>query len=195
MSTFTYNTNAPSISGADVSNLLSDVKGTTFAEIVYVTNVKTAAAHKAERVQKLTVANVQLFNNLKEFTNAYSLAVKRSANKIEANDTNAVDNFTTQGNYFEHTACYSVVEHKTSRKQYLFAIFNNANSEYYHNGEVVSKESIATMLTPSEREKLLNATNEVRNVANNITHSVHVRTIALENIIGIKAKGNTLTAV
>ena len=184
--------NSPSITGNDISNLLSNVHGTTFAEVVFMTDVRTSAAYKNEQVKKVTTANVQLFNNLNEFTNAYSLAVKRSASKIESNDTANVENFTSQGNYFEHTDCYSVVEHKTSRKQYLFAIFNNAKSEYYHNGGLVNKESIGVMLTPSERKRFFNGSREVYNVANNITHSVCVRTVALENIIGIKAKGQTL---
>jgi len=184
--------NTNTITAQQVATLLQNVHGTTFANICYVTQVATAAAHKARNVRKVAVANVQLFNNLQAFTNAYTNAVKRTAAQIATNDEQNVTNFVAQSNYFEHTACYSIVQHKQNSKQYLFAIYNNANSVYYIDEQIATKQQVAALLTASAAAKLLSNDNTTHNVTNNVTHSVTVRTIAMENIVSISAAKQTV---
>lgn len=185
------NANSTHISAADVEQLLQNVRGTTFASIAYVTKVATAAAHKSLNISKVTIASVQLFNNLQAFTNAYENAVKRSAAKIADNDAGAVASFESSGNYFEHTQCYSVVKHKTEEKYYLFAIYNNADSSYVLDNKVIDKAEIVQYLTKSAAAALY-GDGTTHNVTNDVTHSVVVRTVGLANIVSITAAKQTL---
>jgi hypothetical protein len=179
-----------SISQADVETLLASTRGTTFAGLVQVTPVKLAAAHKARCIYKVTVANVQLFNNLNAFTNAYQNAVRRSAARVQSNDQAAVAAFESQGNWFTHEDCYSIVRHSTKPSQkYLFGIYNFGESLYVENGAVVSKQHVAQYLTPAESDKLLNPPALVRNVTHDIEHGVIVRTVALDNIVRLQVRG------
>ena len=166
-----------------IKNLISNTRGTTFATIRYTTDVATAAAHKHVKITKHTTANVQLFNNLKAYTDVYSNAVKRSAD---------VADFVKQDNYFEHTDCFSIVQHKANNKQYLFAIFNKASSTYYVDGVVATKQQVAQYLTKSAAQKLLDNSGVVHNKLNDITHTVQVRTISLDNITSITANKQTI---
>ena len=154
--------------------------------------VQTAAAHKANNVQKVTVANVQLFANINAFTSVYANAVKRSAAQIASNDAASVAAFTAQQNYFAHTQCYSIVAHKQTQAQYLYAIYNNASSVYFINNAVATKQQVAALLTASASAKLLQASNTTHNATHNVTHNVNVRTIALHNIVSIHANKQVL---
>ena len=168
-----------------------DGKASTFAGIDYITKVQTAAKHKNLNIQKYTTANIQLFSNLKEATTVYTNAVKKAAGKIEENDATKVAEFTAQDNYFTHTDCFSLVTHKTNGKQYLYAFFNNAKSVYTINGKIADKAQVAEYLTPSARERLL-GDGIIHNKANDVLHTVQVRTIALENIVELRTNGMTL---
>lgn len=183
---------AQAISAAQVAALLANVS-VTFANIAYVTQVQTSAAHKANNVQKVTVANVQLFANISAATSVFANAVKRSAAQIASNDAASVAAFTAQSNYFAHTACYSIVQHKQTLAQYLYAIYNNAQSVYFINNTVATKQQVAALLTASASAKLLQSSNTTHNVTHNITHNVNVRTIALANIVSIVANKQLLT--
>jgi hypothetical protein len=183
--------NANTISAAQVQALLANVS-VTFANIAYVTQVATAAAHKHNNVQKVTVANVQLFANIKAATSVFALAVKRSAAQHASNDVANVQQFEAQSNYFAHTACYSIVQHKQTQAQYLYAIYNNASSIYFINNVVATKQQVAALLTASAASKLLQASNTVHNVTHNVTHNVQVRTVALANIVSIVANKQQL---
>ncbi len=191
-----------SVSQRDIEQLLATTRGTTFAGLVQVTPDKLAAAHKARMIYKVTVANVQLFNNLNAFTNAYQNAVRRSAARVETNDAAAVASFESQGNWFTHEECYSIVRHNTKTTQkYLFGIYNFGESLYVEAAavatplvdplRVVSKWHVAQYMTPAEKEKLLNPPALVRNVANDIEHNVIVRTVALDNIVRLQVRGET----
>ena len=182
------------ITAQQVQNLLAN-KSVTFANIVYVTNVATAAAHKNVTIKKVTQANVQLFSNIKAATQVFANAVKRSAANIAANNTANVANFTQQSNYYTHTNCYSLVQHNTTAQLYLYAIFNSATSTYYINNVVATKQQVAQYLTASAAAKLLSNSSVVHNVANNVIHNVQVRTIALNNIVSITANKQTITNV
>jgi len=185
---------ATPITVAEIEKLLNNVHGTTFAQIVQVTKVETAAAHKAQDIRKVTVANIQLFNNLHDFTNAYENAVKRTAAKIAGNDQTKVAAFESAGNYFEHShPVYSIVKHKTQEIFYLFAIYNKATSMFVHNGAVVNTAHVEQFLTPSG-VRALNKTGTVTNVTHGIEHDVHVRVVKLENIMLIRAMKQEIVA-
>ena len=174
-----------------IQALLANVS-TTFAQIMYTTNVATAAKHKHVNITKVTTANVQLFSNINAFTSVYANAVKRSANNIQQAHNANVTAFAVQDNYFTHTNCYSIVKHKTNNNLYLYAIFNNAKSIYFINNVQSTKQQVAQYLTASAQQQLLNTNNVVHNVANNVLHTVQVRTIALQNINSITACKQTL---
>lgn len=177
------------ITATDVENILKNVKGTTFASIITVTDVALSAANKAEKIYKVTSAQVQLFNNINEFTNVYENAVKRSA----AGQEN-VESFTSQENYFLHTDCYSIVQHKSDPdKKYLYAIYNRAESVYVHNNKIVDVQHVATFCTPSAQKALLEVKEPTHNVTHDITHNVTVRVIKLSSIVQINAMKQTLT--
>ena len=165
-----------------IKKLLANAS-TTFANVNFTTTVKTAAAHKAVVIKKTTNANVQLFANIKAATNVFANAVNKNAN---------TQNFVTSSNYFKHTSCYSIVQHKTNNNLYLYAIFNAASSTYTINNAAATKQQVAQYLTASAASKLLNASSSTYNAKNNITHSVTVRTIALHNINSITANKQTL---
>ena len=176
---------------ANIIAALLQNKSVTFANVEYVTDVKPAAKHKDVVIKKHTVANVQLFSNV--HSDVYALAVKRSAAKNANNDDANIANFTSSANYYEHTDCYSIVQHKQTAKQYLYCIYNNAKSAYTINDVPASKEEVAAYLTPSAAEALLNPAKTVYNVTNDLEHSVTVRTIALGNIVSIRAVGMQVT--
>ena len=176
------------ITAIDVAHLLQNVKGTTFASIITVTKVGTAAQHKQEQIFKVTTATVQLFNNITDDTSVYKNAVERSVNKLSNEQTN----FEVSETWFEHTACYSVVQHKTTKDQYLYAIYNNAKSVYVHNNELISTVKAASYCTPSAAKQILDHTPTL-NKTNNVEHNVIVRTIKLSSIVELKAMKQVLT--
>lgn len=180
------------ITAQDIKNVLG-TQATTFAGIEYTTKVATAAKHKAVDIKKHTVANVQLFANIKAATSVFENAVKRTGNKIDQ-DPNKVEEFKVQENYFEHTDCYSVVNHKTKGTEYLYAIFNTAKSDYTINGKSATKAEVAEYLTPSAAEKLTQDNSIVHNKTYDVLHTIQVRTIALDNIQSIRAMGTELKA-
>lgn len=170
-----------SVTGAQVEQLLANVKGVTFAQITSVTDVKTSAKHKHVSIKKVTCANVQLFNNLKDF-DVYAKAVKRDA---------GVQDFVTSETWFEHTNCFSLVAHKTTGEQYLYAIYNSAKSAYIVDGVVADKQQVAQYLTASEAAKLTQTS--TYNVTNGVEHSVVVRVLKLASLVSISAMQQKIT--
>ena len=165
----------------------------TFAQIAYTTQIATSAANKQHNVQKHVVANVQLFANIKQATQVFANAVKKSASNIASNNAQNVAAFTQQSNYFAHTNCYSIVQHKQNAKLYLYCIFNNVTSTVYTiNNVVATKQQVATLLTASAATKLLQESNTVTNVTHNIQHNVQVRTIALANVKSVTCNKQTV---
>ena len=177
-----------SITAQQVAQLLAN-NTATFASITHVTKVATAAKHKHVAIQKVTKANVTLFNTHYDYTQA----VQRSAQRIAHNNATDVQQFTQQDNYYEHTNCYSVVKHKLNSNLYLYAAYNNANSLYFIDGVQANKQQVATYLTASASAKLLQDNSIVHNVSNNVLHTVHIRTVQLSNIVSITANKQQLT--
>ena len=188
----TQHSNNNTITAAQITALLANTS-VTFANIQYVTKVQTAAAHKTEQIQKITSANVILCSSLKSHTSVYANKVKKTAAAIASNDMQAVQAFTAQKNYFEHTATHCIVQHtQHADKQYLYVIYNNAQSIYVHNGKQATLQQVAQYLTPSAARDLQSTDRTVHNVTHNIAHTVAVRTIALSNIVSIKARKQLL---
>lgn len=165
----------------------------TFAEIVYVTDVAVAAKYKGENIKKVTKANVILSSNIAAHTSVYANKVKKTARGIVGNDMAAVEAFTPQKAYFEHTSCHSIVKHCDQDKFYLYVIYNSASSMYLHNGNEVSKTDIVPYLTPSGARDMLKTDTIVHNKTAGISHKVAVRTIALNNIVSITARKQFVT--
>jgi hypothetical protein len=184
--------NNNTIAAQTIQVLLAN-KSTTFANITYVTPVATAAKHKQVSIKKVVSANVQLFSNINAFTSVYANAVKRTASNIDANSPEAVDAFVAQSNWFEHTACYSLVAHKKTQALYLYAIYNKADSVYFIDGVEATKQQVAAYLTASAASKLLGDNTVVLNVTNNVLHTVKVRTVELANLVSITANKQTVS--
>lgn len=166
----------------------------TFASIAYTTQVKTSAAHKTVNIQKHVVANVQLFANIKQATQVFANAVQKSAAQYEQNDTANIAAFTQQSNYFTHTNCYSIVQHKQNNNLYLYCIYNSVTSATYTiNNAAATVQQVAQYLTASAAAALLQNNNTVTNKTHNIQHDVHVRTIALANIKSITCNKQTVS--
>jgi len=182
----------PPINEQQVQLLLDGVKGTTFAGITTVTQVKTAAANKHRLVQKVTVAQVQLFNSIQDARNVYTAAVKRSAGKLN-NDPQNIEDFEASSNYFEHTSCFSIVRHRAQAKFYLWTIYNSADSQLFIDGTPASKQEVAALLTPAAAEALLNPRATTVNKTNDVEHAVVVRTIAMMSIVEIRCQRQQLT--
>ena len=187
-----FNSNS-TLTVAQIQQLLAKAS-VTFAQLLYVTKVLTAAQHKATNVQKVTNANVILCSNIAAHTSVYANKVRKTASAIATNNAQAVADFAAQQNYFAHTNCYSIVQHKQhAHKHYLYAIYNNAASLYFINNAVATKQQVAALLTASAKQTLLQESNTVHNKTHNIVHAAHVRTIALSNVVQIKARKQLLT--
>ena len=185
--------NNNTITQAQITALLANVS-VTFAQITYVTKVQLAAAHKAQNIVKVTTANVMLCSNIKAHTAVYKRKVQRSAAKYAQNSAVAVAAFTTANASYTHTATHSIVHNnKNINALYLYCFYNNASSVYMHNNTVVTKQHVAAYCTNSAAAALLQQNNTVTNVTHNIVHNVQVRTIALHNIVSIKARKQLLT--
>lgn len=156
-------------------------KSVTMAQIFTETRVKTAAKFKDMVIRKKTSANVQLFSNIQSAV--YANAVKRSA---------GVSEFEQSDTYYEHDSdCFSIVTHKNNGKEYLYCIYNNANSEYEIDGKPASVKEVIEYMTPSEVKKLLSG-GVTHNKTNDVEHDVVVRVIGLENVREIRACGRTI---
>ena len=189
----TLHSNNNTITQAQLQNLLANVS-VTFAQITYVTKVQLAAAHKAQNIVKVTTANVMLCSNIKAHTAVYKRKVQRSAAKYASNSAAAVAAFTAAQASYTHTAVHSIVHNnKNINALYLYCFYNTASSLYMHNNAVVTKQHVAAYCTNSAATALLQQNNTVHNVTHNITHNVQVRTIALHNIVSIKARKQLLT--
>lgn len=149
---------------------------TTFAGVKYTSEVKLAAKNKHIKAHKEVEANVTLFNKLNDY-GVYARAVmKRSSSELEPTE------FKTNETYFKHTDCFSIVEHKTNGRQYLYCIMNRIKSStYYIDGELATKEEVMELVTPSVRKQMEQGSTTY-NKTNDVTHNLVLRTIALENI-------------
>lgn len=175
---------------AQVADLLAGAS-VTFANVIYATQQQNAAEHKGVIIHKVTSANVMLCSNIRAHTSVYANRVRRSARGFDTNSTAAVEAFEPAAATFTHTDCYSIVQNiRVPSKHYLYAIFNNSQSIRLQAGCEVSREYAQQFLTPSARAA---ANSKVtHNRTHNITHDVVVRTIALSNVVSIRARRQIL---
>lgn len=178
---------------AQIQQLLNNAS-VTFANVTFVTQQQNAAAHKSVVINKVTNANVILCSNIAAHTSVYANKVRKSAAQFASNNASAVAAFTASAASFTHTSCYCVVQNnKVASKLYLYAIFNNAQSILLHNNVQVSKQFAQQFLTASALAA--QRASVTHNKTHNIVHNVAVRTIALSNIVQIKARKQILTLV
>lgn len=190
----TQQANNTQITPADVETILTGVRGATMANFTTVTDVKLAAKHNTVSIKKVTVASIQLFNNVKDFSKVYKEAVKRSAIKLGISNKTDIEEFQPSDTYFEHTNCFSLCRHKVQQNSfYLFAIYNNSKSVYVMNGQIVDKQTVATYMTPGAANELLNPKPVSHNVTNDVVHDIIIRTPKLESIVRLAADKQTIT--
>ena len=180
------------ITPTDVETLLQGVRGASMASFTTVTDAKLAAKHKDVTIKKVTVASIQLFNNLKDFSKVYKDAVKRSAMKLGISEIADIEDFKPSDTYFAHTPTFSLCKHNEKESYYLFAIYNSSKSVYVMDGKIVDKLTVASFMTPSEAKKLLEPSKVVHNVTNDVVHDVTVRTPKLESIVRLSADKRTI---
>lgn len=179
--------NNTQITPADIEQLLNNVAGTTLANYTTVTDVKLAAKHKAVIIQKVTVASIQLFNSIKAFDTVWKAAVTRSATKLGISTKTNIDDFKVSDTYYAHTNCFSLCKHKENDTYYLYAIYNKSKSVYVMDGQIVDKQTVASFMTPSAADALLNPTPVTHNVTNDVVHDVIIRTPKLSSVVRIAA--------
>ena len=168
-----------------ITALLQQYNNTaTIANVTQVTLVQTSAANKNVVIHKVTRASVLLFANALN----YVAAVQRSAAKIAENNAAAIAAFTASAASFTHNAnCYSIVQNNNSAQQYLYAHYNSAQSVYVLNNTIISAAQAASYCTASVAKAMLQTSNVVQNVSNNIAHTLQVRTVKLQNIVRLAA--------
>ncbi len=164
-----------------IEEKVSKIFGAKFTNILYVTDVKTAAAHKHVKITKSTSANVQIYANLSDVTEVYKNAILKNA--VDSNGEKITE-FEVSKTWFSHVPkCFSIA-YKDSNPdvKYLWCRMIKAKSEYFIDGVAVLKTDILQYLTPSEVKKLTQDTSIIHNVKNDVDHSVIIRTIKLDNI-------------
>jgi len=181
------------------SGILKDHMGALFANVLQCTEQPVAAAHKGVIIHKVSTVPVILFATIKNF-DIYEKAVKRSATKLNESDATDIKQFEQGESPYEHRYpdCFSIVVKKSDPAiHYLYYVCNNAgkaSSAYVSAGQIITKEDVAAFCTPSESKRILNPPTTVYNKAHDIEHNVQVRTVKLENIIGVVANGQVIVA-
>lgn len=189
--------NNNTISIASIMQALANVS-VTFANIVTVTKVATAAAHKHMQIVKITSANVQLYSNVNAANAVYTKAVKRSAASIASNNAANVAAFTASAASFTHNAnCYSIVHNAKTNNTMLYARYLRSNSVYaIINADstftIISKQQAASYCTASTAAKMLDSNTAIHNKTNNVTHNVRISTVSISNIVALTVRKQIL---
>jgi len=178
--------NTSNINIVSLTNLLTSTKSTTFANITQASKVKTASAHKAQNIYKITVQNVTLCNSA---ASLYSNAVNK---QVSSTFTALASNYTMLNNSYSIVALTSNLN-----KHYVRAIVNKCNSSVYYcanTNKFLAKHVLAQYLTASAARTLL-SNNKVNTVQHaNVQHTVTARTFSLSNVYSITANKQTITA-
>lgn len=179
-----------------ITEILAATNGSTIVRLQYTTQVKPAAKHKAVEITKTTVASALLFGKVSAYANAYKRRVKKTAQLIEGNNQEAIDNFEVAQNW--HTAsdlAYSIRLHAGKGTKYLYPMFcGHSKTIFTINGKTATRLEVADYLTPSAARELLDTSGIVENKKNGIKHSAIVRTIGMENVNWVKIKGKLIAA-
>lgn len=177
------------LSAAQISAALR--AGTNFASIDYCIELNTSAANRAVKIRKAVRCNAQLFASIKDY-DLYRKQVLRSANKLSESE---ITDFVVSETYYAHTQeCFSIVQHKKdAAKQYLYAIYNRAESVIFVDDVESTKEYAASFMTKSDAAKLLDDSKLVYNKTNDVTHDVTLRTVTLSNLVSMTVNKQVLT--
>jgi hypothetical protein len=178
--------NTSKINVANIINALKNVQATTFATLVQASLVKTASAHKAQQIYKITVQNVTLCNSASSlYSNAVTKQIQQAFSALASN-------------YVMLNNSYSVCALKSNtNKHYLRANVNKCLQVVYYcanTQQFLTKQQVAQYLTASASKQLLsnNTVNTIQHA--NVQHTVTTRTFSLQNIYSINVAKQTLTA-
>ena len=184
--------NNSNVNVTTVINALANVQAATFATLTQCSKVKTAAAHKAQNIYKITVQNVTLCNSS---ASLYSNAVNK---QVQAQSATAQAFTALPSNYTMLNNSYSVCALKSNtNKHYLRAIVNKCLQVVYYcanTNAILTKQHVAQFLTASAAKALLEPNKATTVQHANVTHTVTARTFSLQNIYSINVAKQTLTA-
>jgi hypothetical protein len=173
------------INVANIVKALNGVEATTFATLTQASPVTLSAANKGKRIYKVTKQNVTLCNS---DAGLYTNKVRREAD---------ADFTALPSHYAMVNDSYSVCSLISNpAKHYLRAIVNNCISSVYYDADadvIRSKEEVAKLCTPAAAKKMLDTSSETYVAHADVTHSVIIRTFALENIYSININKQSLT--
>lgn len=178
--------------------ILSDTVGTTFANMVSVTDVALASAHKKAGivVKKVVQSTIIVANNLKEGTNLYKNKVLKTMDS---------DQYTFSGSNYEHAIdsngimidAFSVISlRRDNSKKYLEAMPQSTQGVHYvkiQNGNVslIYKDALKELLTPANAKKLDEDKSKVESVKNKTTHEAIYRAYKVESIHSLTVNKET----
>jgi len=175
----------------------------TFGGITTVTEPKLAAANIGQQIVKISKYSVFLGNTQTQVQTTYASLVKKTATNLAGSDLvalAAINAYIPSANFYNHTACYSVVEHPTKPLTYLYLVVNSIHrpTSYYYNKlthKFMTKAEVAAYMTPSGKKLLLNPPAHVMNVLHGIEHDANVRTVGVNNIVNLNLNQIALIAV
>ena len=185
--------NAPETSGvqmaSDIFNILRN-SVTTFAHVVQATPVKLASKNSNRNILKLSSVNVMISSSHQ----TYERAVKNSATKAGSNE-NKVDKFKAQKAWFtrrEDCAALATAN-KNGLPVLVYMTYpnpRNSGKRYFidaDTNEIMSKEDVAELMTPSAAKQLLDPPATQKNVKYGIEHNVSTRAVYLHNVLKVIA--------
>jgi hypothetical protein len=184
---------------SDFDSMLKDHMGALFTNVLQCTPQPLAAKHKGTSIYKVSTVPAILFATIKNF-DIYEKAVKRSATKLNESDATDIKYFEQGESPYEHRYpdCYSIVVKKSDPTQhYLYYVCNKAgraSSAFILGDKIITKEEVIEFCTPAEAKKIINPPTTVYNKTNDVEHDVQVRTVKLENIIGVVVNGMVIVA-
>ena len=171
----------------DLKAKLETVKGTTFAGLDTITNIKLKGGKKnphQDRVTKRTTgANVILFSNVEH--SPYVAMVKR---RMEQEGKDPSEFEAKPRAWGSRVGKTPFIEHKD--KYYLEVIFRSpGKSEYFLDGKPIAKEDIEGL----EVEKSETAQETEAASQGGIEEKIVIRTFAIENIEQIRLLGESIS--
>jgi hypothetical protein len=175
------------ITYTELNELVSKVKGTTFAGITTKTEVKLLGGkknHMQGRVQKLTEnANILVYSNSEK--SGYAEMVKRRMLKEGKDPSEFKLKPRAWGVRIGNSP---FIEHND--KHYFECIFvSPGKSTYFLDGKPIAKEEIEGLPQPKEKDESVEDKSQ-----GGIEDKVILRTFSLESIVSIKLKNEELNA-
>lgn len=156
-------------------------------KLTQVTDVKLAAAHKKRNIVKMahTVCIIP------ENAEVYTSSITHTASQNADNNADDIAAYKPRESKYDHNpAAFAACTLKSnSENHYLYTIQDKCSKSILIDADtkqIISKEEVAELMTPSEAKKLLGKSEEKVNKAFNIEHDVVVRIIKQENVISME---------